>query len=142
MSFPCVLQFLQDTLDTLFGILDESSQRYGLKVFDSLVSEFLFPLFFFSFRLLRNRMSLIVPVESSQLRLPSRSLPIDILLNNKIQFLCLSHIKNNKKYLKRTFVFYFYEVAFSVATAQFSILGSIKCICCLYSVLVCLSCLV
>lgn len=32
------LQFLQDTLDTLFGILDESSQRYGLKVFDSLVS--------------------------------------------------------------------------------------------------------
>lgn len=31
------LQFLQDTLDTLFGILDESSQRYGLKVFDSLV---------------------------------------------------------------------------------------------------------
>lgn len=31
-------QFLQDTLDTLFGILDESSQRYGLKVFDSLVS--------------------------------------------------------------------------------------------------------
>lgn len=36
---PCVCpQFLQDTLDTLFGILDESSQRYGLKVFDSLVS--------------------------------------------------------------------------------------------------------
>lgn len=33
-------QFLQDTLDTLFGILDESSQRYGLKVFDSLVSEY------------------------------------------------------------------------------------------------------
>lgn len=32
------LQFLQDTLDTLFGILDESSQRYGVKVFDSLVS--------------------------------------------------------------------------------------------------------
>lgn len=32
-------QFLQDTLDTLFGILDESSQRYGLKVFDSLVSK-------------------------------------------------------------------------------------------------------
>lgn len=31
-------QFLQDTLDTLFGILDESSHRYGLKVFDSLVS--------------------------------------------------------------------------------------------------------
>uniref|UniRef100_A0A4W6G2Z6 Dedicator of cytokinesis 4b n=1 Tax=Lates calcarifer TaxID=8187 RepID=A0A4W6G2Z6_LATCA len=32
-----VCLFLQDTLDTLFGILDESSQRYGLKVFDSLV---------------------------------------------------------------------------------------------------------
>lgn len=31
-------QFLQDTLDTLFGILDESSQRYALKVFDCLVS--------------------------------------------------------------------------------------------------------
>ncbi|KAJ3611987.1 hypothetical protein NHX12_020266, partial [Muraenolepis orangiensis] len=31
------LQFLQDTLDTLFGILDESAKRYGLKVFDSLV---------------------------------------------------------------------------------------------------------
>lgn len=26
-------------MDTLFGILDESSQRYGLKVFDSLVSQ-------------------------------------------------------------------------------------------------------
>lgn len=34
-----LVQFLQDTLDTLFGILDESSQRYGLKVFDSLVSK-------------------------------------------------------------------------------------------------------
>ncbi|TWW64578.1 Dedicator of cytokinesis protein 4 [Takifugu flavidus] len=33
-----IVKFLQDTLDTLFGILDESSQRYGLKVFDSLVS--------------------------------------------------------------------------------------------------------
>uniref|UniRef100_A0A8D3DVX5 Dedicator of cytokinesis 4b n=1 Tax=Scophthalmus maximus TaxID=52904 RepID=A0A8D3DVX5_SCOMX len=32
-----VCLFLQDTLDTLFGILDENSQRYGLKVFDSLV---------------------------------------------------------------------------------------------------------
>ncbi|TKS90898.1 Dedicator of cytokinesis protein 3 [Collichthys lucidus] len=31
-----IVKFLQDTLDTLFGILDESSQRYGLKVFDSL----------------------------------------------------------------------------------------------------------
>lgn len=31
-------QFLQDTLDTLFGILDENSQKYGSKVFDSLVS--------------------------------------------------------------------------------------------------------
>lgn len=30
-------QFLQDTLDTLFGILDESSQKYALKVFDCLV---------------------------------------------------------------------------------------------------------
>ncbi|MGH0125600.1 UNVERIFIED_CONTAM: hypothetical protein FKN15_010366 [Acipenser sinensis] len=30
-------QFLQDTLDTLFGILDVSSQKYGLKVFDCLV---------------------------------------------------------------------------------------------------------
>lgn len=37
--FSSLLQFLQDTLDTLFGILDESSQRYGLKVFDSLVSK-------------------------------------------------------------------------------------------------------
>lgn len=39
-NYTCALfhQFLQDTLDTLFGILDESSQRYGLKVFDSLVS--------------------------------------------------------------------------------------------------------
>uniref|UniRef100_A0A8C4HYM2 Dedicator of cytokinesis 4b n=1 Tax=Dicentrarchus labrax TaxID=13489 RepID=A0A8C4HYM2_DICLA len=35
--FRSLPQFLQDTLDTLFGILDESSQRYGLKVFDSLV---------------------------------------------------------------------------------------------------------
>lgn len=35
-------QFLQDTLDTLFGILDESSQRYGLKVFDCLVSGYCF----------------------------------------------------------------------------------------------------
>uniref|UniRef100_A0A673YRM8 Dedicator of cytokinesis 4b n=1 Tax=Salmo trutta TaxID=8032 RepID=A0A673YRM8_SALTR len=32
-----IVKFLQDTLDTLFGILDESSQRYGLKVFDCLV---------------------------------------------------------------------------------------------------------
>ncbi|XP_054910667.1 dedicator of cytokinesis protein 4b isoform X1 [Poeciliopsis prolifica] len=32
-----IVKFLQDTLDTLFGILDESSQRYSLKVFDSLV---------------------------------------------------------------------------------------------------------
>ncbi|CAL8386243.1 unnamed protein product, partial [Gadus morhua 'NCC'] len=32
-----IVKFLQDTLDTLFGILDESSKRYGLKVFDSLV---------------------------------------------------------------------------------------------------------
>lgn len=32
-------QFLQDTLDTLFGILDESSQRYALKVFDCLVGK-------------------------------------------------------------------------------------------------------
>lgn len=38
-------QFLQDTLDTLFGILDESSQRYSLKVFDSLVSTFFFVFF-------------------------------------------------------------------------------------------------
>uniref|UniRef100_A0A8B9IPF2 Dedicator of cytokinesis 4 n=1 Tax=Anser cygnoides TaxID=8845 RepID=A0A8B9IPF2_ANSCY len=29
--------FLQDTLDTLFGILDENSQKYGSKVFDCLV---------------------------------------------------------------------------------------------------------
>lgn len=34
----CNSQFLQDTLDTLFGILDENSQKYGSKVFDSLVS--------------------------------------------------------------------------------------------------------
>lgn len=31
-------KFLQDTLDTLFGILDENSQKYGSKVFDCLVS--------------------------------------------------------------------------------------------------------
>lgn len=42
-NFSMCAQFLQDTLDTLFGILDESSQRYGLKVFDSLVSGFIFP---------------------------------------------------------------------------------------------------
>lgn len=42
-SLSCFLfKFLQDTLDTLFGILDESSQRYGLKVFDSLVSTLYF----------------------------------------------------------------------------------------------------
>lgn len=40
-------QFLQDTLDTLFGILDESSQRYGLKVFDSLVSQMFKPCSFY-----------------------------------------------------------------------------------------------
>ncbi|KAK7798702.1 hypothetical protein U0070_000354 [Myodes glareolus] len=33
-----IVKFLQDTLDTLFGILDENSQKYGSKVFDSLVS--------------------------------------------------------------------------------------------------------
>uniref|UniRef100_A0A672P551 Dedicator of cytokinesis 4 n=1 Tax=Sinocyclocheilus grahami TaxID=75366 RepID=A0A672P551_SINGR len=32
-----IVKFLQDTLDTLFAILDESPQRYGLKVFDCLV---------------------------------------------------------------------------------------------------------
>ncbi|KAG9280350.1 dedicator of cytokinesis protein 4-like [Astyanax mexicanus] len=32
-----IVKFLQDTLDTLFGILDESAQRHGLKVFDCLV---------------------------------------------------------------------------------------------------------
>uniref|UniRef100_A0A8C1LNB8 Dedicator of cytokinesis 4b n=1 Tax=Cyprinus carpio TaxID=7962 RepID=A0A8C1LNB8_CYPCA len=32
-----IVKFLQDTLDTLFGILDESSKRYALKVFDCLV---------------------------------------------------------------------------------------------------------
>ncbi|XP_030633164.1 dedicator of cytokinesis protein 4b [Chanos chanos] len=32
-----IVKFLQDTLDTLFGILDENSQRYSLKVFDCLV---------------------------------------------------------------------------------------------------------
>uniref|UniRef100_A0A4W3IWG5 Dedicator of cytokinesis 4 n=1 Tax=Callorhinchus milii TaxID=7868 RepID=A0A4W3IWG5_CALMI len=32
-----IVKFLQDTLDALFGILDENSQKYGLKVFDSLV---------------------------------------------------------------------------------------------------------
>lgn len=40
--FFILFKFLQDTLDTLFGILDESSQRYGLKVFDSLVSTLYF----------------------------------------------------------------------------------------------------
>lgn len=48
LSLCPLLQFLQDTLDTLFGILDESSQRYGLKVFDSLVSELFFFFFFFT----------------------------------------------------------------------------------------------
>ncbi|XP_053487199.1 dedicator of cytokinesis protein 4 [Ictalurus furcatus] len=32
-----IVKFLQDTLDTLFAVLDESPQRYGLKVFDCLV---------------------------------------------------------------------------------------------------------
>uniref|UniRef100_A0A8B9EK89 Dedicator of cytokinesis protein 4 n=1 Tax=Anser cygnoides TaxID=8845 RepID=A0A8B9EK89_ANSCY len=32
-----IVKFLQDTLDTLFGILDENSQKYGSKVFDCLV---------------------------------------------------------------------------------------------------------
>ncbi|XP_043944609.1 dedicator of cytokinesis protein 4 isoform X2 [Protopterus annectens] len=32
-----IVKFLQDTLDTLFGILDENPQKYGLKVFDCLV---------------------------------------------------------------------------------------------------------
>nr|XP_014346036.1 PREDICTED: dedicator of cytokinesis protein 4 [Latimeria chalumnae] len=32
-----IVKFLQDALDTLFGILDENPQRYGLKVFDCLV---------------------------------------------------------------------------------------------------------
>uniref|UniRef100_A0A4W4EBP2 Dedicator of cytokinesis 4b n=1 Tax=Electrophorus electricus TaxID=8005 RepID=A0A4W4EBP2_ELEEL len=32
-----IVKFLQDTLDTLFGILDENSQRHSLKVFDCLV---------------------------------------------------------------------------------------------------------
>ncbi|MGH0122521.1 UNVERIFIED_CONTAM: hypothetical protein FKN15_049335 [Acipenser sinensis] len=35
-----IVKFLQDTLDTLFGILDESPQKYGLKVFDCLVHIF------------------------------------------------------------------------------------------------------
>lgn len=35
--FLSLFQFLQDTLDTLFAVLDESPQRYGLKVFDCLV---------------------------------------------------------------------------------------------------------
>ncbi|XP_078272813.1 dedicator of cytokinesis protein 4-like isoform X4 [Rhinoraja longicauda] len=32
-----IVKFLQDTLDALFGILDANPQKYGLKVFDSLV---------------------------------------------------------------------------------------------------------
>ncbi|OCT87399.1 hypothetical protein XELAEV_180210954mg, partial [Xenopus laevis] len=32
-----IVKFLQDTLDTLFGILNENSHKYGSKVFDSLV---------------------------------------------------------------------------------------------------------
>uniref|UniRef100_A0AAR2KLZ4 Dedicator of cytokinesis 4b n=1 Tax=Pygocentrus nattereri TaxID=42514 RepID=A0AAR2KLZ4_PYGNA len=32
-----IVKFLQDTLDTLFAVLDDSPQRYGLKVFDCLV---------------------------------------------------------------------------------------------------------
>ncbi|KAB0405229.1 hypothetical protein E2I00_013051 [Balaenoptera physalus] len=37
-----IVKFLQDTLDTLFGILDENSQKYGSKVFDSLAQEYIF----------------------------------------------------------------------------------------------------
>uniref|UniRef100_A0A8B9L6G0 Dedicator of cytokinesis 4 n=1 Tax=Astyanax mexicanus TaxID=7994 RepID=A0A8B9L6G0_ASTMX len=32
-----IVKFLQDALDTLFAVLDDSPQRYGLKVFDCLV---------------------------------------------------------------------------------------------------------
>lgn len=32
------LQFLQDILDTLFVILDDNTEKYGLLVFQSLVS--------------------------------------------------------------------------------------------------------
>lgn len=46
-------QFLQDILDTLFVILDDNTEKYGLLVFQSLVSmthfwwinAFIFPLF-------------------------------------------------------------------------------------------------
>lgn len=34
----CALQFLQDILDTLFVILDDNTEKYGLLVFQSLVS--------------------------------------------------------------------------------------------------------
>lgn len=33
-----MLQFLQDILDTLFVILDDNTEKYGLLVFQSLVS--------------------------------------------------------------------------------------------------------
>lgn len=33
-----LLQFLQDILDTLFVILDDNTEKYGLLVFQSLVS--------------------------------------------------------------------------------------------------------
>lgn len=55
-------QFLQDTLDTLFGILDESSQRYGLKVFDSLVSGVEFS----GSKVKKNRVSPVDSVASSR----------------------------------------------------------------------------
>lgn len=42
-----LLQFLQDILDTLFVILDDNTEKYGLLVFQSLVS-LIFPGFPFS----------------------------------------------------------------------------------------------
>ena len=32
-----IVKFLQDTLDCLFGILDQDSEKYGIAVFNALV---------------------------------------------------------------------------------------------------------
>lgn len=45
------LQFLQDILDTLFVILDDNTEKYGLLVFQSLVS-LIFLGFHFSYHII------------------------------------------------------------------------------------------
>lgn len=37
LKIPVLFQFLQDILDTLFVILDDNTEKYGLLVFQSLV---------------------------------------------------------------------------------------------------------